>query len=53
MGVILGVIVLLLCLTLVVLMALSEWYDLDFSRISKVGLGIPARPSKGAKSKRR
>lgn len=53
MGVALGVVVMLLSLGLVVLMALSEWYDLDFSRVSKVGLGVPARSSKGAKRRRR
>jgi hypothetical protein len=53
MGVALGVAVLVLSVALVVLMAASEWYNLDFSSISKTGLGVPAVPSKSAKRKRR
>jgi hypothetical protein len=53
MGVALGVAVLLLCVGLVVLMAASEWYDLDFNRVFSQGLGAPSRPSKGAKRRRR
>jgi hypothetical protein len=50
MGVALGVAVLLLCVGLVVLMAASEWYDLDFNRVFAAA---PSRSSKGAKRRRR